>query len=130
VPSHRTSHSSYLSSPSETTKSSRWLNIRITTKDSDDQDWFAPDKVDKRTPQLPPIDLDAKSLTMSLQCPTTYAIDKFRKFEYVPLGYFTELGCRAAVKDKASNEGLWDVTKTRDNCPTLQQTHNHNSTRL
>jgi hypothetical protein len=46
-----------------TTKSSRWLNTRITTKDSDVQDWLAPDKVDKRTPQLPPINLDAESLT-------------------------------------------------------------------
>jgi hypothetical protein len=84
VPSHRdcTSHSShYFSSPSETTKSSRQLNIGITTKDSDDQDWFAPDKVVKRTPQLPPIYRDAESLTMSLQRPTTYPAEKFRTFE-------------------------------------------------
>jgi hypothetical protein len=82
---------------------------------NDDQDWFTPDKADKRAPQLPPIDLDAESLTMSLQRPTTYAIEKFRKFEYVPLWYFTEQGCQTADKDKASNEDLWDVTKTSDN---------------
>ena len=65
-----------------------------------------PDKVDKRTRQLPPIDRDAESLTMSLQRPTTYAVQKFQIFEYVPSWYFTELGCQAANKDKASNEGL------------------------
>ena len=43
----------------------------------------------------------------------TYAIEKFCKFEYVPLWYFT--GCQAADKNKASNEDLWDITKTSDN---------------
>jgi hypothetical protein len=61
-----------------------------------DLDWLTPDKVDKRVLRLPPIDLGAKSLTMSLQCPMTYAIEKFRKFEYVTLWYFTEHGCQAA----------------------------------
>ncbi len=69
----------------------------------------------KRVPQLPPIDLDAESLTMSLQHPTSYAIEKFRKFEYVPLWYFTEQGCQATDKEKVSNEDLWDVTRTSDN---------------
>ena len=86
---------------------------------ANDQDLFAPDTADKRGPQLPPIDLEAKSLTMSLQRPTTYAVEKFRKFEYVPLWYFSEQGCQAADRDKASNEDLWDVTKTSDNCLSL-----------
>jgi len=52
---------------------------------------------------------------MALQRPPSYAIERFRKFEYVPLWYFTEQGCQAADKDKTSNEDLWDVTKTSDN---------------
>jgi hypothetical protein len=76
---------------------------------------LAPQEADKRGPHLPAIDLDAESRTASLQRPTAYAIDKFRKFEYVPLWYFTEQGCQAADKDKASNDDLWDVTKTSDN---------------
>jgi hypothetical protein len=42
--------------------------------------------------RVPPIDRDAESLTMSLQRPTTYAAEKFRRFGYVPLWYFPELG--------------------------------------
>ena len=78
---------------------------------SDDQDWF----MNKRAPQLPPVDLDTKSRTLSLQRPTDYAIEKFRKFEYVPLWYFTEQGCQAADKDNASMEDLLDVTANSDN---------------
>jgi hypothetical protein len=48
----------------------------------DDQGWLAPDKAVERAPRLPPIDSEAKSLTMSLDRPTTYAIERFRKFEY------------------------------------------------
>jgi hypothetical protein len=82
---------------------------------NDDQDRFTPDSTDKRGPQLPPIDLEAKSLTMNLQRPTAYAIEKLRKFEYVPLWYFSEQGCQAADRDKASNDDLWDITETSDN---------------
>jgi hypothetical protein len=51
----------------------------------DDHDWPAQDKADKRVPPLPPVDLDAESRTMALQHPPTYALDKFRRHEYVPL---------------------------------------------
>ena len=79
------------------------------------QDPLAADPAGKRVPQLPAIDLDAESLTMSLQHPTSYALERFRKFEHVPLWYFTEQGCQAADKEQASNEDLWDVTRTSDN---------------
>jgi len=52
---------------------------------------------------------------MALQRPPTYAIERFRRFDYVPLWYFTEQGCQAADKDKTSHEDLWDVTRTSDN---------------
>jgi hypothetical protein len=52
---------------------------------------------------------------MALQHPMAYALEKFQKFEYVPLWYFTQQGCSAADNDKASNDDLWDVTKTSDN---------------
>jgi hypothetical protein len=52
---------------------------------------------------------------MTLQRPRAYAIEKFRKFEYVPLWYFKEQGCQAADRDKASKDDLRDVTKTSDN---------------
>jgi hypothetical protein len=58
-------------------------------------------KVDKRTLQLLRIDLDARSLTMSFQRHMTYAIENFRRFDYMPLWYFTEHGCQAANKDDA-----------------------------
>jgi hypothetical protein len=80
-----------------------------------DHDETDPDNPDKRAPQLPPIDLEAKSRTMALQRPIAYAIERMRKHEYVPLWYFTEQGCQAADRDKASNDDLWDVTKTSDN---------------
>jgi hypothetical protein len=47
------------------------------------------ERTDKRAPLLPPIDLEAESHTMSMQHPSTYAIEKLWKFEYVPLWYFT-----------------------------------------
>ena len=81
----------------------------------DDHDWSAPDKADKLALQLPPVDLNAKSLTSHLQRPTTYAIEKFREFEYVPLWYFTEQGCR-----DTANGDLWEVTITSDNQPSLR----------
>ena len=81
----------------------------------DNENELAPDKMDKRTPQLPPLVRGAKSLTMSLTRPSTYALERLRKFEYVPLWYFTEAGCKAADKDKAASEDVWDVTKTSDN---------------
>jgi hypothetical protein len=82
---------------------------------NDDEEWPTQDKADKRGPHLPPIDLDGESLTMPLQRPTTYAIERLPKCEYVPLWYFTEQGCHAPDKDKASNDDLWDVAKTSDN---------------
>lgn len=82
---------------------------------SDDLDGPTQHKADKRAVQLPPIDLDAQSRTMSLQRPTAYAIERFTKYEYVPLWYFTQQGCQAADRDKASSEDLWDITKTSDN---------------
>jgi hypothetical protein len=60
---------------------------------NDDHDGLVVDKADKRGLNLPPIDLEAESLTMSLQRPTTYAIERLRKGEYVPLWYFTDQGC-------------------------------------
>jgi hypothetical protein len=82
---------------------------------NEDQDLLAPGKVDRRAPRLPAVNLDAESHTMSLLRPTTFAIEKLRRFEYVPLWYFTQQGRQAADKDRASNEDLWDVTKTSDN---------------
>jgi hypothetical protein len=49
---------------------------------------------------------------MSRQRPATYAIDRVRKFEYVALWCFTEQGCQAPGKDKAS-------TKTSGTLPKL-----------
>jgi hypothetical protein len=43
----------------------------LPTPPSDDRDWVTPDRADKQALQLPPIDLDAESLTMSMQRPTT-----------------------------------------------------------
>ncbi|KAI0268012.1 hypothetical protein BGY98DRAFT_1190762 [Russula aff. rugulosa BPL654] len=87
---------------------------------AEDQDGYAPDKADKRTPQPPPIDLEAESRTTSRQRPATYTIDRVRKFEYVAPWCFTEQGCQAAGKDKALNEDLRDVTKTRHTCLSLR----------
>jgi hypothetical protein len=56
---------------------------------------------------------------MSLQRPTTYAIERLHRCEYIPLWYFTEHGCQAVDKDKAANEDIWDVAKTSDNCLSL-----------
>jgi hypothetical protein len=84
-----------------------------------DQDWLAQERAEKR-PQLPPIDLEAESRTLSMQRPTTYAIEKLRKYEYIPLWYFTIQGCQATDRDKAANDDLWDVTKTNDNRLTLR----------
>jgi hypothetical protein len=81
----------------------------------EDQEGIALERTDKRAPLLPPIDLEAESHTMSMQHPSTYAIEKLRKFEYVPLWYFTIQGCRAADKEKTVDQDLWDVTKTSDN---------------
>ncbi len=81
---------------------------------SHDQDWVSPDKADKRAPQLPPVDLDAVSPTISLRRPMAYVIEKVRKFEYVPLWYFTDQGCQIADIEKAANEDLWDGARTRD----------------
>ncbi|KAI0275865.1 hypothetical protein BGY98DRAFT_893049, partial [Russula aff. rugulosa BPL654] len=75
---------------------------------------------DKRTLQLPPVDLKAQSRTMFLRRPTTYALEKFRRFEYVPLWYFTGEGRQAADEDEGSNEDLWDVTEISDNCLSLR----------
>ncbi len=85
----------------------------------DNQDGPEPDKADRCTAQLPPVDLEAESHTMALPSPSTYAIEKFRKFEYVPLWYFMEQGCHAADKDKITNEDVWDVMKTSDNRLTI-----------
>ena len=82
---------------------------------ADDQDWLVPDRADRRAPQLPVADLNAKSMTDSLQRPSTYAIEKLSKFEYVPLWYFTLEGRRTANRDRTSTEDIWDVTKTSDN---------------
>jgi hypothetical protein len=86
----------------------------------DDQHWPALDRADKRTPQLPAFDPEAESLTNSLQRPITYAIDKLRRFEYVPLWYFTVQGRQAVDEDKAFSEEVWDVTKTSDNLLSLR----------
>jgi hypothetical protein len=51
---------------------------------SDNEEWPTQDKADKRGPHLPPIDLDGESLTMSLQRPTTYAIERLPKCEIRP----------------------------------------------
>jgi len=67
----------------------------------------AADRAGKRVIQFPPVDLKAKSSTTSLQRPSTYALDKLKKGDYVPLWYFTEEGCLAAEKDKVANEDLW-----------------------
>ncbi len=81
----------------------------------DDQDRHATDRQEKRASQLPPIILGARSSTLALHQPMTYAIEKFCKFEYVPLWYFTEQGCQLAGKEKTANEDLYDVTRTSDN---------------
>ncbi len=86
----------------------------------DDQDRLATDKQERCTAQLPPIIMGSKSWTIALHQPTMYAIDKFRKFEYVPLWYFTEQGCQLTGKEKASHEDLYDLTRTSDNCLTLR----------
>ena len=57
---------------------------------------------------------------MFLRRPTTYALEKFRRFEYVPLWYFTDEGRQAADEDEGSNEDLWDVTEISDNCLSLR----------
>src|SRR6267154_3717963 len=54
---------------------------------ADVDDWFPQDRVDKRVPQLLPVNLEAKSCMMALQRPPTYAIEKFHRFEYIPLWY-------------------------------------------
>jgi hypothetical protein len=56
---------------------------------------------------------------MSMQHPSTYTIEKLRKFEYIPLWYFTIQGCRAADREKTVDQDLRDVTKTSDNHLTL-----------
>ncbi len=86
----------------------------------DDQDRLATDKQDKRASQLPPVILGARSWTIALQQPMTYAIEKLQKFEYIPLWYFTEQGCLLAGKEKGPNEDLLDVTRTSDNHLTLR----------
>ena len=86
------------------------------------QEGPAPDKPERRALHLPPVDLNARSLTEDLERPTSYAIERLRKFEYVPLWYFTEQGLRAADKDKSYNEDLWDVTKTSDDRLSLRPT--------
>lgn len=88
-------------------------------RQAEDQGWFAPDKADKQTLQMPPIDMKAQSRTMFLRRPTTYALEKFRGFEYVPLWYFTDEGRQAADEDEGSNEDLWDVTEISDDCLSL-----------
>jgi hypothetical protein len=70
---------------------------------NDDQDWFTPNRADRRGPQFPPIDLEAKSRTMALQRPTAYAIGRLRKCDYVPLWYFTDQGCQLSLCTAASN---------------------------
>jgi len=66
---------------------------------------------------------------MTLQHPTAYAIERFRRHDYMPLWYFTEQGCQAADRDKASNDDLWDVTKTSNNHLSLRTAaSNHPST--
>ena len=79
-----------------------------------DQDGAARDNANKGAPQLPPIDLKAKSIITSLQRPSTFALEKFRKYEYVPLWYFTEQGCQSADKERDFSEDIWDFTRTSD----------------
>jgi hypothetical protein len=78
------------------------------------QDGAARDNANKGAPQLPPIDMKAKSIITSLLRPSTFALEKFRKYEYVPLWYFTEQGCQSADKEREFSEDIWDFTRTSD----------------
>jgi hypothetical protein len=71
-------------------------------------------------PQLPPIIPGSKSLTAFLIRVSASALEKLRKFEYVPLWYFTEQGYRAADEGRSGDDDLLVLTGTEDNSLALR----------
>jgi hypothetical protein len=71
-------------------------------------------------PRLPPIVPDSKSLTAFLPRLSAFAFEKLRKFEYVPLWYFTKQGHRVADEDKSGDDDSLVLTRTEDNSLALR----------
>lgn len=71
-------------------------------------------------PRLPPIVPGSKSLTAFLPRLSAFALEKLRKFEYVPLWYFTKQGQRVADEDRSGDDDSLVLTRIEDNSLALR----------